>query len=296
MASALLDEGHQVKTLTNSPRRPNPFGVRVPARPLSFDDPEKLAGSLTGAACLHNTYWVRFNHKQFRHADAVENTRSLFEAARTAGVPRVVHVSITNPSLDSDLEYFRGKAELERALVDSGLSHAILRPAVLFGREDILVNNIAWALRRFPIVGVFGAGQYRIQPIYAGDLARLAVEHGQRSENVIVDAIGPETFTFRELVRAIGEAIGRPRRIVSVPPGLAYLFAKIVGWFVGDVFLTREEISALMRGLLATGSPPAGHTKLTEWAEAHSRELGRRYANELARRLDRSRDYAPTDR
>jgi NADH dehydrogenase len=287
----LLDTGHEVRTLTNSPDRPNPFGPRVPPFPLSFDDPEKLTRSLAGATCLHNTYWVRFNHRQFRHADAIRNTLALFDAAKAAAVPRVVHLSITNPSADSDLEYFRGKALLEQALRASGLSHAILRPAVLFGEEDILVNNIAWALRRFPIVGVFGAGRYRIQPIYVGDLAQLAEQQAEEREDRIVDAIGAETFTFRDLVRTIGEAIGKPRRIISVPPGLAYLFAKIVGWFVGDVFLTREEISGLMRGLLATESPPAGQTKLTEWVRDHSDRLGRRYANELARRTDRSRPY-----
>ncbi|HEY9175294.1 MAG TPA: NAD(P)H-binding protein, partial [Verrucomicrobiae bacterium] len=204
IAQRLLAAGHHVRTLTNSPNRPNPFRTAVEAHPFHFDQPAKLTASLRGAAVLYNTYWVRFNHPGFSHAAAVENTRTLFAAAQAAGVRRVVHVSITNPSEDSPLEYFRGKGQLERALRESGLSHAILRPAVLFGKEDILINNIAWCLRRLPFFGVFGDGQYRLQPIYVDDLAALAVEQGRATENVIVDAIGPETFTYRELVRQLG--------------------------------------------------------------------------------------------
>ncbi|MGD1085653.1 MAG: NAD(P)H-binding protein, partial [Verrucomicrobiota bacterium] len=217
IATRLLEQGHTVVTLTNSTSRANPFGGRVRALPLSFGQPDQLAASLAGVDVLYNTYWVRFNHRLFTHAQAVENTRALFDAARRAGVRRVVHVSITNPDEHSPLSYFAGKARLERALRESGLSHAILRPAVLFGREDILINNIAWALRRFPFFAVFGDGSYRLQPIHVDDLAGLAVAEGMRSEDVILNAIGPETFTYRELVQAVAAAIGRPRPLVGVP-------------------------------------------------------------------------------
>jgi NADH dehydrogenase len=240
---------------------------------------------------LYNTYWVRFNHRTFTHADAVRNTLALFAAAKQAGVQRVVHVSITNPREDSPLEYFSGKARLERALIESGMSYAILRPTVLFGREDILVNNIAWALRRFPAFMVFGDGQYRLQPIYVDDLAALAVREGASRTNTIINAIGPETFTYRNLVAQIGKIIGRRRPIVSVPPGLGYLASRVIGWFVGDIFITREEITGLMADLLYVDAPPAGTTKLTDWAREHRDELGRRYASELARRKNRQVAY-----
>src|SRR5687767_10955832 len=187
ITARLLAEGRTVRTLTNSPNRPNTFGSRVEVRPLSFDDPGKLTESLRGADVLYNTYWVRFNQPGFTHAEAVTNTRRLFDAAKRAGVRRVVHVSITNPSEDSPLEYFRGKAELERSLVESALSNAILRPAVLFGGEDILINNIAWALRRFPVFAVFGSGDYKLQPIHVDDFAAIAVEQGRSGANTLVD-------------------------------------------------------------------------------------------------------------
>ncbi|MDT8304318.1 MAG: NAD(P)H-binding protein [Anaerolineae bacterium] len=284
IARHLLAEGQRVITLTNAHQRHSPFGDQVVAYPFNFDRPAALVESLRGVSVLYNTYWVRFEHAGFSFAEAVGNSETLFTAAREAGVHRIVHVSITNPSLDSPLPYFRGKALVEEKLQATGLSYAILRPAVLFGREDILINNIAWTLRRLPVFGVFGDGNYRLQPIYVDDLARLAVAQGRARENVVLNAIGPETFTFRELVATIGEAIGKRRPIIPVPPALGYLVAWLLGRLTGDVMITRDEIAGLMAGLLHVETPPAGTTRLTKWAQQHADTLGQHYASELARR------------
>jgi len=291
IAQRLLDKEHKVITLTNSLHRANPFGERVQAYPFNFSNPEKLVESLEGVSVLYNTYWVRFNHKTFTHADAVRNSITMFNAAKAAGVERIVHVSITNPSEDSHLEYFCGKAILEKAVIESGLSYAILRPTVLFGKEDILINNIAWALRRLPVFGVFGDGQYRLQPIYVDDFATLAVEQGAKLENAIINAIGPETFTYKSLVDEIGSIIGKKRPIISVPPILGYIVGSVISKLMNDVLITREEIEGLMAGLLYVDSPPVGKTALTDWAREHADALGRKYASELARRKGKRTEY-----
>ncbi|MBI5154727.1 NAD(P)H-binding protein [Candidatus Poribacteria bacterium] len=296
IARYLLDAGHRVRTLTRSPDRENTFAGKVEVHPYNFEAPGKLAESLRGARVLYNTYWVRFNHRGFTHAEAVRNTKVLFDAAAEAGVGRIVHVSITNPSLDSPFEYFRGKAELEDALRLTGIPHTILRPAVLFGGEDILLNNIAWALRKLPVFGVFGDGAYKLQPIHVEDFARLAVNAGNASGDSIIDATGPETFAFRELVRVIRGAIGCRTPVVPVPAGAGHLAALLLGMAVGDVMLTREEIGGLMAGLLATNSPPAGTTRLTDWLRENGKSLGRRYASELARRSNRRESYRRIDK
>jgi len=291
ITARLLASGLRVRTLTNSPQRKNPFGGVVEVHSYNFDRPDELVRSLRGARVLINTYWVRFDHQDFTHTQAVRNTLCLFEAAKRAGVPRVVHISITNPSVQSDLPYFRGKAELESALRESGLSYAILRPTVLFGKEDILINNIAWMLRRFPLFGVFGDGNYKLQPIFVDDLAELAVEAADSNVSMVRDAIGPETFTYRELVSVIGRAIGRERAMVSIPPWLGVAAGRVVGWIVRDVVVTPEEVAGLMRNLLLTSSPPAGTTALSQWVRDHRESLGVRYSSELARRRDRHKTY-----
>ena len=285
IARRLLRAGKMVRTLTNSLEQTGEFQGQIQVRPLSFDDSERLAESLQDVAVLYNTYWVRFNHRNFKHSIAVENTLKLFAAAKKVGVKRIIHTSITNPSLESLLEYFSGKATLERALIESGIPYAILRPAVLFGKEDILINNIAWMLRRFPVFGVFGDGQYRLQPIFVDDFASLAVEKGNSNENEIINAIGPETFSYRELVEIMAEIIlGKKRAIFSVPDRFGLAIGKVIGFFTGDVVITKEEIDGLKSNLLYVDAPPAGVTRLTDWLREHRETVGMRYASELSRR------------
>ncbi len=288
IARRLLSAGQRVITLTNSSYRHDPFGGRVTAHPLRFDKPEGLESSLEGVSVLYNTYYVRFNYRgavSFTYADAVANSAILFNAAKRAGIRRVVHISITNPSENSELEYFRCKAEIEKLLVSSGISYSILRPAVLFGDESILINNIAFLLRKFPVFGVFGDGGYRLQPIYVEDLAELAVEKGREEQNSIINAIGPEIFHYRELVETIGLIIDKPRPIVSIPPSIGFVAAFIIGGLLGDRLVTRDEIKGLMAGLLYVDSPPAGKTRLTDWAKENASWLGNRYFSELGRRM-----------
>lgn len=287
----LLEAGHSVLTLTNSTGRPNPFGKEVVAAPFHFNEPERLAESLGGVHALINTYWVRFDHPLFTHDQAVTNTKILFAAAKTAGVRRIIHVSITNPDLHSELPYFRGKAELERYLRELGLSYCILRPTVLFGKEDVLINNIAWSLRHLPLIGTFGRGDYRLQPIYVDDLAGTAAEKALASTDEVIEAIGPETFTYRELLLKVGDIIGVRRPIVSVPPALGYWACRMIGLLVNDVVITREEIRGLMEGRLFVDAPPLGTTRLTEWIQRNKATLGLRYTSEMARRVDRGSAY-----
>lgn len=284
IAKHLIDAGYETCTLTNKYPCDNPFADRIKVHPLHFDNTDELINSLRGTSVLYNTYWVRFNHKSFSFAQAVDNSVKLFDAAKKAGVKRIIHISITNPSIDSPLEYFSGKAKVERALIESGLSYAILRPAIIFGKEDILINNIAWFLRNFPIFGVFGSGNYRLQPIYAVDLARMAVEQGRKTENVIIDAIGSETFTYRELVRQIRDAIGVTRPFIPIPAAIGYLAGWLLGKIMGDVIITRAEIKGLMADLLCTQSAPTGQTRFTDWLRENAATLGVHYHSELSRR------------
>jgi nucleoside-diphosphate-sugar epimerase len=292
IAQRLLNAGHNVFTLTNSLRRKNPFGDQVRALPFNFDRPNRLRESLTGVEVLINTYWVRFDHPLFSHSEAVQNTQVLFRAAKEAGVRRIVHVSITNPDIHSELPYFKGKAELEIDLESLGISYCILRPAVLFGKEDVLINNIAWSLRHLPVFGVFGSGDYKLQPIYVDDFAALAVKRAADRRNDIVNAIGPETFAYRELVQVIRRALGLKRPIVSVPPEVGYWAGRMLGLFVRDVVITQEEIRGLMEDKLYVDAPPAGETRLSEWIEQHREMLGSHYSSELVRRRDRCSAYA----
>jgi len=284
----LLNRGYRIRTLTYHPNRENPFGESVQVFPYNFDRPDQLRESLRGASALINTYWVRFPHGESTFESAVQNTHTLITAAKDAGVRRIVHVSIANPSLQSRLGYYKGKAQLEQAVIDSGLSYAIVRPTVIFGVEDILINNIAWFVRRFPVFGIPGDGRYAIRPIYVEDMARLLADAVDQSGNAVLDAVGPETFSFEELVKLVAAKIRRSVRLVHLPMPLAYASTLVTGWFVGDVVLTWEEYKGLMENLLAPQGPPTGQTRLSEWLTENRERVGRRYASEVARHYAQS--------
>ncbi len=279
----LLDQGKEVRTLTGHPDNPNPFGKQVQVYPFNFDQPHKLVESLRGVTTLYNTYWIRFSHGSTTYEQAVENTKLLFQAAKDAGVRRIVHVSITNPAETSRLPYFKGKAILEQALIASGLSYAIIRPTVIFGTEDILINNIAWLLRRFPLFPLFGSGKYELQPIYVEDMADLVVQMGQRSDDLIMDAVGPDIFSFKELLQLVASKLQRKVLILPVNPPLGFYLAKLVEPLVGDVLITRQEVDGLMASLLISQQPPTGHTRLATWLEEHADQVGKHYSSELHR-------------
>jgi NADH dehydrogenase len=283
IARRLLATGRKVKTLTGHPNRPDPFEGKVSVAPLDFSRPEELASNLHGAGTLYNTYWIRFAHGSLTYPDAVANSQALFRAARAAGVRRIVHVSIANPSLDSPLPYYSGKARVEEALVASGLSYAILRPTVIFGDEDILINNIAWLVRRFPVFAIPGKGGYRLQPIFVEDFSELAVRAGFGGENTVADAVGPETYTFEDLVQLVASAVGRRARFVHMNPWLVHAACSLLSVPLRDVLLTREEIEGLMADLLVSRQAPAGRTRLNDWLFRNSSRVGTSYASELER-------------
>jgi len=279
----LLSMGETVKTLTGRSDLENPFGSQVNTLPFNFGNLSLLTESLRGITTLYNTYWVRFSYRGVTFDRAVENSTKLIKAAENAGVHRIVHISITNPSEKSPFPYFRGKALVEKAIINSKLSYAIVRPTVIFGAEGILINNIAWLLRRFPIFAIPGSGNYRLQPVFVEDVAEIAVSMGHREDNLVTDAIGPESYSFDELVRLIAQKMGSRAKIIHVKPRLALYLARLIGYVVKDVVITKDEINGLLSNLLVSDGLPTGHTRLSDWLEQNASTVGFTYISDLKR-------------
>ena len=279
----LLEQDESVRTITTHPHKPNPFGAAVQAFPLDFDHPDEILRSLAGVKTLYNTYWVRFEYDGATFAKAVVNTALLFDLAKRAGVEKIVHISVTNASVNSDLPYYAGKARQEQALMDCGVPYAIVRPTLVFGREDILVNNIGWLVRKFPIFPIFGKGDYRLQPVYVGDLAEIAVDCARSAQSIQIDALGPETFSFKAFVQQIVNEIHPGRLLVQLPPRLGTALGSIIGWAMRDVLLTQAELQGLMDEMLTSTQAPNGSTIFSLWLREHKDEVGKQYSSELAR-------------
>jgi nucleoside-diphosphate-sugar epimerase len=284
IAKRLLDGGRAVRTITFHADRPHPLQGSVESCPYRFDDPAALARSLRGVDTLYNTFWVRFDHGQTSFLNAIESSRMLFHAAKSAGVKRIVHVSITNPSIESPLPYFRGKALVEYALAQCGLPYSIVRPTWIFGGErDVLANNIAWILRRMPAFALPGSGDYLVQPVHVDDVARICIDAAHSEHDVVLDAAGPETMRFCDLVALVRNAVDAHSPILHIPPPLMAATARALGLLMHDVVLTPEEIKGLMAGLLVSHDAPLGQIAFSQWLDEHKAAVGRSYANELRR-------------
>ena len=282
----LLDKGHQVKTITTHPDKPNPFGAQVKASHYHFENPEKLTQSLAGCDTLFNTYWVRFNYRQWSFDQALENTKTLFRCAKKAGVRKIIQISVTNPSEDDELPYYKGKALQERALKESGVGYTIVRPTLVFGKEDILVNNIAWTIRKFPVVPIFGSGKYEVQPIFVEDLAAITVAASESEESQTIDAIGPQTLTYDEFLKLIARELNRNIIFIHTSPSLGILLGNMIGLLVKDVVLTKDELRGLMCNKLTSNQAPNGKTLFSDWLRDNKDSVGSEYTSELNRHFN----------
>ncbi|OLB82978.1 MAG: hypothetical protein AUI15_36855 [Actinobacteria bacterium 13_2_20CM_2_66_6] len=283
IAQRLLAADRRVRTLTNHPQRPGANEITAEVAPLQFTDRDALVASLRGADVLYNTYWLRFHHGRVRFGDAVANTRVLLGAARDAGVRKVVHISVSNPAADSELDYYAGKARAEQVVRESRLPWAIVRPTLVFGQGDILINNIAWLLRRLPIFGIPGRGDYRVQPVAAEDVAEIATWAAEQTDNVTVDAAGPDVIYYSEMVESIAIAVGRHPRFVYLSPRMSLVAARLIGRIVKDEVLNQPELEGLMQELLVSHERPRGTRRLDNWLLTNADTIGTRYASELDR-------------
>jgi len=283
VAENLLERGWEVATLTGHPGRPFPLKDKVEIMEYGFDRPHDLSRKLEGADALFNSYWIRFNRRKNNFGRAMANTMNLIMSAKEAGVKRIVHISVTNPSQESSLPYFHYKALAEEEIKKSGLSYAILRPTMIYGENDILTNNMAWMLRKFPVFALPGRGKGLVQPVYVGDLGRLAADMMESMENAVMDAAGPETFSYLDFTRTVRAAVGANTMLIPVPPAIAWLLGRAMGIAIRDVPLTRDEIKGLNMDLLVSTEPPACPTRFSEWIRENADRMGKKYNSETAR-------------
>ncbi len=280
VAAELQRRGWELHTLTN---RRTPEGVEsITAAPLRFER-EHLVAELSGADAFVNTFWIRLPHAGQDFGTAVEHSKLLVGAATEAGVGRLVHVSVSNASVGSELGYYRGKGHVEQSVRACGLSHAIVRPTLIVGANDVLTANIAWFLRHGPFFPIPGGGHYRLQPITLADAGRVIADAVEAGEDLEIDAAGPVTLSFRDYVRWVARACGVRRWIVGTPAWLCLAALRVVGAVLGDVVLTREELLGLEQELLVSHAPPLGSESVEELLMTLGPGLGRHYVNDLRR-------------
>ena len=292
VARRLLDRGDTVLSLTNHPAPdPHLFQGQVKAVPFDFT-PGRLAAHLAEIDVLACAYWTRHNRPPvghrgpwMSHAEATQRSQALIREAKTAGVRRLVWTSIANPGLDADLPYYQGKARVEAAVRSSGLSYGILRPACFFGPGGILLENVAWAVRRLPVFPLpAAAAPFHVRPIHVEDYADLVAEAVHSQETFVRDAAGPDRVEFAALVRHLSAVMGSRTRLVSLPLPVCHLLYAAASRVMGETILTLDELKGLSRNRLDSREDPAGSISLLAYVAANAGTLGRRFLREPRRR------------
>lgn len=286
IAERLLREGRTVRTFTRRPR-PETAPRTIQVVPYQWHR-ESLVQALAGAQTLYNTYWIRLARGLTSFEEAVSNSRLLFQTAKEVGIKRIVHVSVTKADQAPYLSYFEGKAEVEASLKGLGIPYAIVRPTVVYGREDVLINNIAWLLRRIPIFVFAGSGEYRVRPVHVDDVARICVEAASSSENLTIDAVGPERMTFKTMVRCIRSEVGSRSLLVHAPQWVLLTIARFLRVVLRDELMSAGELRGLMNELVSTDGPTTGEISFLEWVERNRETLGRSYVSEMKRNYRRT--------
>lgn len=291
ITNELLKTGERVETFTNHPVTTNPNYSKITIKQYVFNDFNALVENFKGVDTFFNSYWIRFPYGSTSWMDAIRYSKDLFKACKLAGVKKIVHISVTNPKINSPYAYFKGKAIVEDLLKKSGVPYTILRVAWMFEEGDILTNNIAWILRHMPIFGIFGKGEYKIQPVSLKTLGKVAIENrylGDKTINInkTIDVIGPETLTYKEYVSLINRTIHAKTILFPFPwfaIQIPIFVSKVIGFALHDRLLTKDEIYSLKDNLLLTDSPPIGNVSFKKWLEKNKNNIGLKWANEVKR-------------
>ena len=283
IARQLVDQGRDVVTLTRRIDHADPLARSIESVALDFGRPTDLSRALGGVDTLFNTYWIRFPRGPESFERAIAESAVLLAAAREAGVRRIVHISVVGADHDAPTPYVRAKAVVEDMVRASGLEWSIVRPTLTYGAGDILVNNMAWALRRLPLYGMPGSGAYTIQPVHVDDVARICIDLADGKPGHTVDAAGPDVMPFREMVETVRSAVGSRSVILPMPTWTVLAAGRLLGLLVHDVVLTPDEISELTASFLTSRESPLGQIGFKAWVTSNADSLGRRWSSELAR-------------
>jgi NADH dehydrogenase len=217
-------------------------------------NPAQVAEAIKGSDAVVNLVGVLKGDFDGLH---VRGARNVAEAAAAAGVGSLVHVSAIGADPDSPSHYGRSKGEGEQAVRSAFPGATIVRPSIVFGREDNFINRFAGLTRMLPFLPVIRGG-VKFQPVFASDLGRAimsaALDPKAHGGNVY-EIGGPQVLTMRELMEWIGKATGYSRPLIDVPDPVARGMARAFGWAPGAPITWDQWLMLQRDNVPAPGAP-----------------------------------------
>jgi len=228
----------------------------VEVAPWNPDDDAQLDALVRGRDAVVNLIAILHGSEAELRRVHVELPARLARACAKGGVKRVIHVSALGAAPDAPSRYLRSKAAGEAALMNAPLDLVVLRPSVMFGERDHLMNRFAALQRVFPVIPLAGA-LARLQPVWVEDVAAAIIRSLElRRGGEIIECVGPAVYTLRELVELAGRWSGRPRRVVPLPDALGRLQALLLELLPGEPLMSRDNLDSLKVPAVASGHMP----------------------------------------
>lgn len=221
------------------------------------NDPKGLSGVIAGADVVVNLVGILHGRDADFQRMHIDLPLSIGELSRLHGVGHIVHLSALGAAGDAPSMYLRSKAAGEAALQRSGVPLSVIRPSVVFGAEDRLINLFACLQAIFPVIPLAGADA-RLQPVWVRDVAQAIwtlVQQGPASAGVY-EAVGPHVLTLRELVRCAGRLSGHTRPIWPLPAALGWLQACVLELLPGRTLMSRDNLRSLQVDAVASSRFP----------------------------------------
>lgn len=206
--------------------------------------------------------------------DAVQSfgPRAIAEAARAAGIKRLVHISAIGADADSDSDYARSKAVGEKGIFETVPEAVVFRPSVVFGPEDDFFNRFADMARISPFLPLIGGGETKFQPVYVADVAEAVARavDGDAKEGTVYELGGPDIKSFRECMEDLLSIVRRKRLLVSIPFGIASIQARFLQ-LLPKPLLTVDQVKQLkVDNVVSEGAIGEGRTLKGLGVEAHT--------------------------
>lgn len=259
----LLARGFEVRAASRHPERvESTFGSNVPglaAIRADIHDSILIAAALAGASAAVNAVSLYVEHgKETFQTVHFEGAARLVRLCGEAGVERLVHVSGIGADPLSSSRYIRARGKGEDAVRDQYPGVTIVRPAVMFGPDDVFLTTLVRLVKTVPIYPMFGRGRTKLQPVYVEDvgeaISRLVTE--PRAPGAIYELAGPRTYTYRALLEEIALYLGLRRSFVPVPFPAWKLLAAIAE-IIPAAGLTRNQVELMERDNVVSGALPA---------------------------------------
>jgi NADH dehydrogenase len=253
VAQALLAEGARIRVAVRNPGTAlhiKPLGNLGQVQLIAADirKPASVARAVRDADAVVNLVG------SFADMDAVQNVGAgnVAKASAAAGVKTLVHISAIGADPHSEAVYGQSKAAGEAAVRAAFPTANILRPSILFGREDQFINRFAGLMRMLPVVPVIGADT-KFQPVFVGDVAKAVAAALSGRAGQLLDLGGPEVMSMLELNQWIAKATGRDPLFIAIPDFAAKALAVGTGWLPGAP-ITPDQFKMLGSDNVVTGT------------------------------------------